>query len=109
MDLEGWLHYFGYVELIQIANYEKVYIYDFVAVWKNPQLFKKFCAVLKLILEDPRSIKLYHDCRRDYEAQLYILGIDAVHILDTSFMWTMEDYLTIHQKYYKKIKGTKSA
>ncbi len=68
VDLEGVLNYNGSLETIQISNFKEVFIYDMITAEKDEELYKKFIEILKSLLENENSVKLYHDCRRDYEA-----------------------------------------
>ncbi|XP_072181204.1 uncharacterized protein [Diadema setosum] len=85
VDCEGvHLGRYGSLTLLQLATMDgHVYIFD---IQKNPDLLRS--GQLRQLLEDPKIIKVIHDCRNDTAALKAKFNIQLAGVFDTSVAYS---------------------
>ncbi|CDW72630.1 UNKNOWN [Stylonychia lemnae] len=85
VDLEGRLRVGGYINLIQIACEDAIFIFDIhqiTSIQNDKNLLQLTIQVLKCIFLNPSIRKVFFDGKRDLEALHFIIGVGIRNFYD---------------------------
>ncbi|EAR82184.1 3'-5' exonuclease (macronuclear) [Tetrahymena thermophila SB210] len=114
VDLEGSLSKHGHIELIQISyhdfiqNHSFIYVFDFVEMEKQQEVFILAKKAIKQIMEDKSIIKILQGCQKDALALYHLFSTQIINGLDTqvahNFIIQLKALSDLKQNNKKKIK-----
>jgi len=102
IDLEGNLSKGGYIELVQVACGQRIFVFDVYKLKESPELSLVYAQTLDFIrefMQNEKICKVFHDCRKDSLALHYFANSCLANVFDVSAIHILIQHLTIYSAF----------